>query len=117
MRKLSYIQINWSRTTLRCLTILGILLLAVPLLARTVHGTVTDRAGKPAAGAAVRLKNSESLRIRSARTGPDGTYRFGGLDPRVDYELRASHQGRSSEWVRLSRFSEGEERRVDLQLR
>jgi hypothetical protein len=81
-----------------------------------VRSTVTDEHGKPVARAAVRLKNAITLRIRSARTLKDGTYRFTRLDPRMDYELRASHQGRSSGWVTLSRFDEGDKPVVDLRL-
>ncbi len=92
-------------------------LLASPLLARTVRGVVTDSTGKPVAAAAVRLKNMASLRIRSARSSADGAYSFHGLDPRIDYELRATHKGRSSGRVILSRFDEGDERTVDLQLK
>ena len=111
------IQTHRGRPLLRCLAIAVVLLVAMPVFARTVRGTVTDRNGKAVSGAAVRLKNSVTLRIRSARSRNDGTYRFSGLDPRMDYELRASHQGRSSAWVRLSKFDEGDERVVDLPLK
>jgi hypothetical protein len=84
---------------------------------RAVRGTVIDERGKPVEGASVRLKDTSTLQIRSARTGADGTYRFPRLDPSVDYELRATHEGRSSSWVRLSRFDEGSDRVVDLRIR
>ena len=100
-----------------CRVIFCFALIVTPLMGRTVRGTVTDSGGKPVVGAAVRLKNAETLRIRSARTGDDGTYRFAGLNPQVDYELRASHKGRSSGWIRVSQFDEGAERIVDLQLK
>jgi hypothetical protein len=100
-----------------CRIILCFALIVTPLLGRSVRGTVTDSGGKPVAGAAVRLKNSVTLRIRSARTRDDGTYRFAGLNTQVDYELRASNKGRSSGWVRVSQFDEGAERVVDLQLK
>ena len=76
-----------------------------------------DNAGKPVAKASVRLKNRATLRVRSARTGADGVYRFAGLNPRMDYELRATYKGLSSDWVSLSRFDEGDERTIDLRLR
>lgn len=100
-----------------CRAVLCLTLIAVPASGRTVRGTVTDAGGKPVAGAAVRLKNFVTLRIKSARSSQDGTYRFTGLDPRMDYELRASSKGKSSGWIRLSRFDEGDERIVDLQLK
>jgi len=93
------------------------ILFAMPVYARTVRGVVTDNAGKPVAKASVRLKNRATLRIRSARSGADGVYRFNGLNPSMDYELRAAHKRLSSGWVSLSRFDEGKERTVDLQLK
>ena len=106
-----------SLVGISCKIALCLVLVGAPAASRTVHGTVTDQEGKPVAAAAVRLKNSVTLRIRSARTGADGNYRFRGLDPRMDYQLRASHKKLSSGWVRLSRFDEGAERRVDLRLK
>lgn len=100
-----------------CHIALCLILLGGPAASRTVHGTVTDPEGMPVAGAAVRLKNTVTLRIRSARTGRDGNYRFSGVDPKTDYELRASHKRVSSGWIRLSRFNEGTEKRVDLRLK
>ena len=104
-------------TTFPVWLLLCLTLVTVPAFGRTVRGVVRDHTGTPVSGAAVRLKNSATLRIRSARSLNDGRYRFSGLDPRMDYELRASHKGRSSAWVRLSRFDEGEERVVDLSIR
>ena len=106
-----------TNTILRCTAILAFALLAIPLQARSVRGVVTDSQGKPVAKAAVRLKNSVTLRIRSVRTGADGRYRFTGLNPAMDYELRASSQGQSSDWVVVSRFDEGDERVVDLEVK
>jgi len=108
---------GYAQSAFRCTAIFLFALLAIPLHARTVHGVVTDGQGKPVAKAAVRLKNSVTLRIRSVRTGANGTYRFTGLNPAMDYELRASGKGRSSGWVVLSRFTEGDERVVDLELK
>jgi hypothetical protein len=108
---------RFAKSTFRCFAMLFFVLLAVPLYARTVRGVVTDGQGKPVARAAVRLKNSVTLRIRSVRTGANGIYRFTGLNPAMDYELRASGKGRSSGWVVLSRFTEGDERVVDLELK
>jgi len=92
-------------------------LLALPLYCRIVGGVVTGGGGKPVARAVVRLKNSVTLKMRSVRTGADGVYRFSGLNPALDYELRASGEGKSSGWVRLTRFDEGKERTVNLVLK
>lgn len=91
-----------------------LLLSTASLYCRTVHGVVKDDNDSPVVAAVVRLKNTTTLRIRSYRTRKGGLYRFSGLDPDMDYELRATHKGRSSGWVSLSRFSEGAERVIDL---
>jgi hypothetical protein len=94
-----------------------ILLIAAPAFSRTVRGVVTDGRGRPVARAAVRLKNSITLKIRSQVTDQNGEYSFGGLNPRMDYDLLASYKGKSSGWVHLSRYDEGAERVVNLRLK
>ena len=96
---------------------LCVALIVAPAFGRTVRGVVTDQEGRPVARSAVRLKNAVTLRIRSQIANKDGMYRFTGLNSRMDYELRASYKGKSSGWVRLSRFDEGAERVVDLRLK
>src|SRR6185312_17110154 len=54
---------------------------------RSVHGTVKDAAGNPAAGAVVELKNKRTQEIRSIVTRDKGTYLFNGLKKDDDYEL------------------------------
>lgn len=102
--------------TVACRALLCVALIAAPTFGRTVYGVVTGQEGRPIPRAAVRLKNAVTLRIRSQITDKDGKYRFTRLDRRMDYELRASYKGKSSGWVRLSRFDEGEERIMDLRV-
>ena len=71
---------------------------------RTVQGVVTDAADTPVEGAVVQLKDTKSLQIRSYITKQGGQYQFYGLSPDVDYELKADHQGASSNMRRLSSF-------------
>lgn len=97
-----------------CRSLLCILLVSSDVVARAVHGVVSDDQHRPVAGAVVRLKNTTTLRVRSYRTRKAGIYRFRGLNPNMDYELRASTDGRSSGWVYLSRFDEGADRKLDL---
>jgi C-terminal processing protease CtpA/Prc len=108
--------VNSALTSVARRALLCVVLIAVPAFGRTVRGQVTDKEGRAVPRAAVRLKNLVTLRIRSQITGKDGTYTFTRLDPRMDYELAASHKGKSSGWVRLSRFDEGDERVADLRL-
>lgn len=71
---------------------------------RSVQGTVTDNSGAPVDGAAVHLKNTKTLQIRSYITKSEGGYSFHGLSTNVDYELKAEAQGASSDVKRLSVF-------------
>ena len=56
---------------------------------RSVHGIVTDAQENPIAKAVVQLKHTKSLQVKSFYTDEKGAYRFHGLDPDVDYELKA----------------------------
>jgi hypothetical protein len=56
---------------------------------RTVSGVVADKEDKPVANSVVFLKNLRTNVVLSHFTDDGGTYRFSGLDPNVDYEIRA----------------------------
>jgi hypothetical protein len=83
---------------------------------RIVHGTVTDADDKPVEGAVVQLENTKNQQIRSFVTRAEGTYVFHGLDPNVDYVLRASYQGSSSPKRTLSAFDSRKDPVVNLKL-
>jgi hypothetical protein len=83
---------------------------------RTVQGLVTDAQDKPVAGAVVQLKNSKTLQVRSFITQDRGTYLFHGLDPNIDYSLRAEYQGASSADRTLSSFDTRREPVVNLKI-
>ena len=71
---------------------------------RSVQGVVTDGQDNVLEGAVVQLKDTRSLQIRSFITRGNGSYHFHGLSKDVDYEIRADHQGKSSDTRRLSSF-------------
>ncbi|HYO82453.1 MAG TPA: carboxypeptidase-like regulatory domain-containing protein [Bryobacteraceae bacterium] len=71
---------------------------------RSVQGVVTDGQDNPLENAVVQLKDTRSLQIRSFITRNNGTYHFHGLSKDIDYELKADHQGKSSDPRRLSSF-------------
>lgn len=71
---------------------------------RSVQGVVTDRNDTLLDGAVVQLKDTKSLQIRSFITRKDGKYIFQSLNPDIDYELRAEHQGAHSDSRTLSSF-------------
>lgn len=83
---------------------------------RTLRGTVSDSSGIPVGRAAVKLKNTVTLYIRSAVTRADGGYLFTMLEGDVDYEVWAVYQDLSSRVHRLKRFDTRKEAVIDLRL-
>ena len=83
---------------------------------RSVQGVVTDASGKPVAGAAVQLKDTKSLQIRSYRTEADGSYHFAGLSSNVEYELEARTDNATSGKKTLTVFNTQKVATVNLKL-
>jgi len=83
---------------------------------RTIQGIVTDASDTPIEGAVVQLKDTKSLQIRSYITKEGGQYQFHGLNPDVDYELKADHQGASSSSRTLSSFDSRKQAVMNLKL-
>jgi hypothetical protein len=107
------------------LMVLCAALIAVPAMAqrkgedantRSVQGTVTDSSSAIVEGAVVQLKDTKTLQIRSFITKNDGMYHFHGLNPNVDYELKADHQGASSGLKTLSSFDSRKQAVINLKL-
>lgn len=71
---------------------------------RTVQGVVTDGSDSVLTGAVVQLKDTKTLQVRSFITQDNGAYHFSGLSTNVDYELKAEHNGASSNTKTLSVF-------------
>lgn len=102
--------------------IIGIVQLALaiaPALAgsRAVTGTVYYERNEPANNAAVQLEDQVSLQVISRRTDRDGHYRFTGLNPDRDYEIRAAKRGYWSRSRPVSRFSSRAVEKIDLYLK
>ena len=101
-----------------------LVLVAVTLLAqgrddsapKSVQGTVTDTTDKAVDGAVVQLKDTKTLQIRSFITKADGVYHFHGLNPNVDYEVKAEYQGASSSTKTLSSFDTKKPAVINLKL-
>jgi hypothetical protein len=103
------------RTWLLCCGALAAPLTILAAVAkRTVSGRVSDRRGTALKGAVVQLTNPVSRRIRSFMTDAQGNYRFGGLDPNLEYELRARYRGVWSEVKRVSIFDAKLSVEIDL---
>jgi len=71
---------------------------------RTVRGVVMDKSDNPLSGSVVFLKNMRNNSVRSSYTDDSGSYRFSGLDPNSDYELRAEKEGAKSATRTVSSF-------------
>ena len=83
---------------------------------RTVEGTVIDASGKAVQRAIVQLKNVRTQQIRSFITLEKGEFFFNGLNPDIDYEVRAESEGSSSPTKTLSSYDGREKFIVVLKL-
>ena len=83
---------------------------------RSVEGSVRGPDDEALEGAVVKLKDTKSLQIRSFITKPDGTYHFHGLNPNIDYELRADYKGASSDSKTLSVFDSRRKAIINLKI-
>jgi hypothetical protein len=83
---------------------------------RSVHGVVTDGADNPLEGAVVQLKDTKTLQVRSFISRKNGTYQFNGLSADVDYEIKADHQGKSSDSKTLSSFDSRRQAVMNLKI-
>ena len=71
---------------------------------RSIEGTVLTKAGAPAPGAIVLLKDSKTLQVRSYIAQDDGKYHFYGLSTEIDYQVRAQANGMTSKIKNVSVF-------------
>lgn len=71
---------------------------------RSVQGIVTDEQENPIPKAVVQIKNMKTLQVKSFYTDDKGAYRFHGLDPDADYELRAEHDNATSSSRKITPF-------------
>jgi hypothetical protein len=83
---------------------------------RSVQGVVSDNADNVLEGAVVQLKDTKTLQIRSFITKQNGAYHFHSLNPDVDYELRATHNGGSSDSKTLSSFDSRKSAVINLKI-
>jgi hypothetical protein len=83
---------------------------------RTVAGTVVDAGGNAVRGAIVQLKNVRTAQIRSFIAQEKGDFFFSGLNPDIDYEVRAEAEGISSATKTLSSYDGRKQFSVTLKL-
>jgi len=83
---------------------------------RTVRGVVTDKSETPIPGSVVFLKNARTNAISSRFADNDGNYRFSGLDPNADYEVRAEFEGAKSATRTVSALDNRKEMIINLKI-
>ncbi len=83
---------------------------------RSVQGIVTDAGENPLAKAVVQLKNLKTLQVKSFYTDEQGGYRFHGLDPDQDYELKAEFGNASSGPKKVTSFDSRREVVINFKL-
>ena len=66
--------------------------------------------------AVVQIKNSRTLQVTSFITKPDGEYHFANLRQDTEYQVRADHDGLTSDWKRLSIFDDRKVAEMNLKL-
>jgi Carboxypeptidase regulatory-like domain len=71
---------------------------------RTVHGSVVDDGENPAPTSVVYLMNAKTQAVRTYIADDAANYRFAGLDPNVDYQIHAEHNGAASSTRTISSF-------------
>ncbi|MGA8407995.1 MAG: carboxypeptidase-like regulatory domain-containing protein [Candidatus Acidiferrales bacterium] len=83
---------------------------------KTLHGVVIDRNENPVPSSVVYLKNVKSQSVKTYIADETGNYRFSGLDPNVDYEIHAEHDGLTSSTRTVSSFDSRRDIEVVLKL-
>jgi Carboxypeptidase regulatory-like domain len=81
----------------------------------TVAGQVLGSNGKAIAGARVTLQAAEGRRLQTTDTNDQGRFWFASL-PEGQYDVRASYEGRVSEWRQNVWVAPGEQTDVVLHL-
>jgi len=81
----------------------------------TVAGQVLGTDGKPVPGARVTLQAAEGHHVETAETNQQGRFWFASL-PEGQYSVRASYEGRVSEWRQNVWVAPGEQTNVVLHL-
>ncbi len=110
---------NMRRFSLVALA-LGVLLAVLPSMSlaqkkkkgkptKSVSGLVTNEAEEGLSGAVVQLKNTRTLQVKSFIADARGSYYFHGLDPSVDYEIKARYNESTSRTRTVSSFDSRDE--------
>jgi len=83
---------------------------------RLLTGKVLDRGDNPIPNAVVYLTNSRTRTVKTYIVGTDGSYRFPALQPSVDYEVYAQHEGHKSDTKTVSQFDDRTQVSINLKI-
>ncbi len=83
---------------------------------RTVHGSVVNKNEDPVPTSVVYLLNVKTQSVKTYIADDAGNYRFSGLDPNVDYEVHAEHDGLTSATRTVSSFDSRRDIEIILKL-
>jgi hypothetical protein len=83
---------------------------------RTLIGHVMNAQNSPQQKAIVYLKNTKTLAIKTYISEGDGSFRFSGIAPNIDYEVYAEHEGSHSDTKTLSGFDNRKEVTMTLKI-
>jgi hypothetical protein len=71
---------------------------------KSVTGLVTNESEEGLEGAVVQLKNTRTLQVKTFIVDERGSYYFRGLDPSIDYEIKARYEESTSRTRTVSSF-------------
>ena len=83
---------------------------------RLLTGKVLDGGDNPLPNAVVYLTNTHTRSVKTYIVGPDGAYRFPGLQPSIDYEVYAQYDNRKSGTKTVSQFDDRQQVYISLKV-
>jgi hypothetical protein len=83
---------------------------------RLLSGKVLDGADSPLPNAVVYLTDTHTRSVKTYIVGADGSYRFPGLQPSIDYEVYAQYDNRKSHTKTVSQFDDRPQVYIDLKI-
>jgi hypothetical protein len=83
---------------------------------RLLTGKVLDGADSPLPNAVVYLTDTHTRSVKTYIVGADGSYRFPGLQPSIDYEVYAQYDNRKSHTKTVSQFDDRAQVYIDLKV-
>jgi len=83
---------------------------------RLLMGKVLDHSDSPLPNAVVYLTNTRTRAVKTYIVSADGAYRFPSLQPNIDYEVYAQHNGHKSDTKTVSQFDDRQQVSINLKI-